>query len=310
MVYFTIQAPDTTPPLIWISSPENETYATTDIALTFTVGEAASWIGYSLDGQANVTVAGDTTLFGLSDGAHTITMFANDTAGNMGSSTTVYFTIDTVLPSIAVLSPQNTTYTTGSVSLSFTIDETASWMSYSLDGQANVTIAGNTTLAGLSDGTHSLVVYAGDMAGNEGSSETVHFTIQTPTVDTTPPNISVLSPETKTYATADVSLTFTVDESVAWMAYSLDGQANVTVSGNTTLTGLPDGSHSLMVYARDAAGNTGASGTISFTIDTPEEPPPAEPFPIWIIAVIVIVGGAVTAFLVFSRRSKKEQPRV
>ena len=125
-----------------------------------------------------------------------------------------------------------------------------------------------------------------------------------PPPDTTPPNISILSDETKTYATADVSLTFTVDESVSWMGYSLDGQANVTISGNTTLYGLPDGSHSLIVYARDAAGNTGASGTISFTIETSAEPPPAEPFPIWIVAVVIVIAALGTAVYLLKIRKK------
>jgi hypothetical protein len=49
-------------------------------------------------------------------------------------------------------------------------------MSYCLDG-ANVTVAGNTTIAELSYGAHNLTVYAVDVAGNVGASETVYFTI-------------------------------------------------------------------------------------------------------------------------------------
>jgi hypothetical protein len=125
---------------------------------------------------------------------------------------------------------------------------------YSLDGQANVTIIANTTLAELSEGSHTIVVYANDSSGNSWSSETVYFTI-----DTLPPSISILSPENKTYATADVLLSVAVNEATSRMEYSLDGNANVTILGNTTLTGLSDGSHVLTVYATDAAGNTGTS---------------------------------------------------
>jgi hypothetical protein len=39
----------------------------------------------------------------------------------------------------------------------------------------NVTIAGNTTLTGLSSSVHNLTVYAWDEAGNIGSSETITF---------------------------------------------------------------------------------------------------------------------------------------
>jgi hypothetical protein len=41
-----------------------------------------------------------------------------------------------------------------------------------------VTIAGNTTLTGLSYGSHKLTVYATDTAGNTGASETVYFRIE------------------------------------------------------------------------------------------------------------------------------------
>jgi parallel beta-helix repeat protein len=253
---------DVVPPLISIISPENKTYAVNNVPLTFTVTETTAWMGYSLDEQTNNTITGDTILKGLSEGIHTITVYANDTAGNMGSSNTVYFAIDTVVPKIEIVSPENKTYTTDSVSLSFTVDEETSWMGYSLDGQANVTVSGNTTILDLSDGMYSLVVYASDMVGNTGSSSTVYFT-----VDTTLPIITIQSPENRTYDTTVVPLSFTVDELVSWMAYSLDGQANETITGNVLLI-LSDGLHYVVVYANDTAGNMGASNTVYFTVDT------------------------------------------
>jgi len=84
--------------------------------------------------------------------------------------------------------------------------------------------------------------------------------------DTTSPTISIVSPENKTYTANIVSLIFTVDELTDWMGYSLDGQDNVTVIGNTTLTGLLDGSHYVVVYANDTAGNMGASSTVYLTV--------------------------------------------
>jgi len=84
---------DTTPPEIVILSPQNVTYATNFVSLSFTVDEATSWIGYNLDNQANVTITGNTTLTDLAEGLHTIIVYGNDTSGNMGISDTVYFTI-------------------------------------------------------------------------------------------------------------------------------------------------------------------------------------------------------------------------
>ena len=114
---------------------------------------------------------------------------------------------------------------------------------------------------------------------------------------TLPPTISIVSPENKTYTVNNVSLNFTVSESTSWIGYSLDGQANITITGNTTLSGLPDGSHSLTVYAKDTAGNTGTSETIYFSI---------EPFPItWIAAAIAVIAIGGAALLVYFRKIRK-----
>lgn len=86
--------PDIEPPIVFVLSPENKTYAVNDVLLNFTVSESTSWIGYSLDGQANVTIFGNMTLFDLSEGSHSLEIYANDTAENTGSSGIVHFTVD------------------------------------------------------------------------------------------------------------------------------------------------------------------------------------------------------------------------
>jgi hypothetical protein len=81
-------------------SPENKAYSTVDIPLEFVVGKPVSWIGYSLDDAANLTISSNTTLLGLSEGIHSIIVYANDTAGKMEASSTTFFTVDTETPSI------------------------------------------------------------------------------------------------------------------------------------------------------------------------------------------------------------------
>jgi nitrous oxidase accessory protein NosD len=166
-------------------------------------------------------------------------------------------------PIISVISPETRNYASSNVSLTLTVDKPTSWMGYSLDGQAYVTVLGNTTLTLLSEGMHSLTAYAEDMAGNEGSS-TVIFT-----VDTIPPLILILSPADKTYDTSNIPLNFTVSESVSQITYSLDGEENVTITGNMTLSKLANGDHNLTVYAKDKAGSVGASETTYFSVDAP-----------------------------------------
>jgi len=89
--------PHTPPPEIVILSPENKTYTVVDVPLTLTTNEATSWIGYSLDNTANETILGNTILL-LSEGKHSIVVYANDTSGNMGVSNKVYFTLDITAP--------------------------------------------------------------------------------------------------------------------------------------------------------------------------------------------------------------------
>ena len=167
----------TVPPTLYILSPENKTYPSNNIQLTFTVSRPTMWIGYSLDEQANVTVSGDTTLSELTEGVHSIKVFVNDTFGNLASSDMVYFSVDTTPPKILVLSPESKTYGETDIKLILRVDEPTSWMGCSLNGQDNVTITGNVTLAVLPEGSHSLIVYATDLVGNTGVSDTVHFVI-------------------------------------------------------------------------------------------------------------------------------------
>ena len=81
------------PLLITISSPENKTYETSDISLMFSVNEPVSWIGYSLDDQDEVTITGNSTLSGLSNGVHNLVVFAEDLTEQLRVSKTIQFTL-------------------------------------------------------------------------------------------------------------------------------------------------------------------------------------------------------------------------
>jgi hypothetical protein len=137
MNVYVYQAPDTAPPIISILSPENKTYPVNDVSLTFTVDEPTDWMGYSLDGQTNVTITGNTTLIDLLDEVHYVAVYANDTAGNMRASSTVYFTVDTTPPNITDVSqtpPENNVLTEDEVKVNATvIDELSGVKRVTLD---------------------------------------------------------------------------------------------------------------------------------------------------------------------------------
>jgi hypothetical protein len=83
------------------------------------------------------------------------------------------------------------------------------------------------------------------------------------------PSVHIINPENATYVYANVTLEFTVSKQVLWMGYSLDGQDNVTVTGNTTIAGLRSGLHNVTVHAKDAFENEGASEAITFNVEEP-----------------------------------------
>ena len=87
---------------------------------------------------------------------------------------------DDVPPAITISSPENKTYNMTEIPLSFNVNESGSWMRYTLDGDTPAELDGNTTITGLISGSHSLTVYATDAAGNTGTSETVYFTVALP----------------------------------------------------------------------------------------------------------------------------------
>lgn len=109
-MFFSLQ---TTPPKISIRSPKNQMYNESIVALDFSVDvvsavKAVNWTGYSVDGQDNVTVTGNTTLTELSNGLHRVTVYANDTYGNMGASEAVTFTITQPFPTLLVATVSGT----------------------------------------------------------------------------------------------------------------------------------------------------------------------------------------------------------
>ena len=118
---------------------------------------------------------------------------------------------------------------------------------------------------------------------------------------TVPPKIAVISPENGNHTSGNVSLAFTVNKPAMWTGYSLDGQDNVTVAGNVTLSGLSSGLHNVTVYAKDQFENTGATDTVTFSIA--EEP---APFPTAFVTTASVASVSVIAvgLLIYSRNTK------
>ena len=123
-------------------------------------------------------------------------------------------------------------------------------------------------------------------------------------MEITPPKISVLSPLNQTYNESSVPLILNADKAVNWTSYNLDGQQNVTFSGNTNLTDISNGVHNITVYAQDTFGNIGSSQTTSFTIAKPE--PESLPIVPVIAVSVAVLSLVVAGLLVYHKKHKHD----
>ena len=184
---FTVQ--DIEAPVITIRAPDNTTYSQNSTTAEIIANEDLSWAGYCLDAcSSNVTMTDvsstlwTTTVSSMSNGVHFITFYGNDSSGNMGSSSTIYFSVDTTLgdtapPTITIWSPTDGTYyTSASILVNITLSEAGSSAVYSLNGAANVSMGStsatnwNYTLTNLADETqHNITFYATDTSSNNNT---------------------------------------------------------------------------------------------------------------------------------------------
>jgi len=121
---------DEVAPVVTIVYPAAANYSVAIGELNYTGEEANPDMGwFSNDSGMNnysVQIAG-LNFSGLSsaEGANTWTVYCNDTAGNI-NSTTRYFTIDTTPPGITVIQPFNATYSNNTIEFNITANEALS----------------------------------------------------------------------------------------------------------------------------------------------------------------------------------------
>lgn len=228
---------------VTLFSPLNRTYNSRYLSLNFSfiVGLGIKYsLNYDIDGkyggsmpyvienpeELHVTyfATGLVKLPELSEGSHSLTvnLLASPSSNHIKPSyaDTVYFSIDLTPPNISIdltppniliLSPENRTYiaanvTTANIPLNFTLSEQTSKVSYSLDRHNNATIAGNMTLSDLSIGSHNFTIYARDVAGNTGASETIYFTIEEETELPEPFSTTLVVASVITVAIVDIGI--------------------------------------------------------------------------------------------------------
>jgi len=185
--------------------------------------------------------------------------------------------IDNTPPTVEITSPANGDwFGSGAVTVNLTFhpqDNLADALNYSIfineediaNGTATNCSEENVSLGMLSEGSYVLKVNVTDHVGLTGSDAiTIH-------VDLTPPRITIQSPEEgKNYSSVSVRLNFTAEDLRSGVnetayKYNLDGTGNITIAGNTTVSGLTPYDHSINVYAWDKVDEFGYC-EVQFTV--------------------------------------------
>jgi len=199
------------------------------------------------------------TASGLAEGPSIVTVVTKDEAGNTGSAK-LDLTVDTIAPSVVITSPQPRPINIKTPPISYTASDGTILLK--LDG-AMVNKTSGDLLETLSDGSHTLVVEATDLAGNVGRAS-VTFTVDTAAPDAT----IAVKPEASSDRNSG-SISFRSSDDSAIFDCKLDTASFTTCTSPYAYGNLPDGSHNFSVRAKDRAGNvTATPAAFSWTIDT------------------------------------------
>lgn len=286
---------DSTGPVITIANPSNISYTQTSVTADIMTSETTSSAWYNLDSNitANVSLSNISSvqwtavISGLSVGSHHIVFYANDSFGNIGSSSTTYFTIasapDTSVPAITIVSPLNASYNNAtSVLINITADESLNWAGYKIDSGILTNLSSssltnwNTTLSLADESSFNLTVYANDTSNNQNNKSIVFYT------DSLAPRYSSVSASPNpSNQSQDVNCSINWTDgfnitSVKISENSLGSQENHTISFSG-ISGLASylilgsklankGTYSCIFYATDSAGNSNST-TQSFIVN-------------------------------------------
>ena len=169
--YFAV---DLTPPAITIFEPANATTNDSTPHVNATQSDLypdSMW--YSIDEGGNVygswTTEINVNATALSESMHYLTIYANDTAGNVNSATR-WFEVDALAPVITIDYPLYEVHGED-MWINISLDQRVSWCGYSLDAAANVTMSNDTLthyykfVFGLSKGEYTVTYWCNNTFG-------------------------------------------------------------------------------------------------------------------------------------------------
>ena len=204
------------------------------------------------------------------EGVNTVSVYAEDAAGNRSETTTVNWTLDTTPPVLSLDgTPANGALTkeNGVSLVARATDATDVTFHWTFNGK-EVEGEGATLTATAQEGANTASVYATDAAGNRSETMT-----RTWTLDTTPPTKPTLTGEPKSLTNEKAfSMAATSDENALtyhWTLKTAAGTIMRTATGEAFDGAVEDdGAYTVSVSAEDAAGNESDPVSWTWTVDT------------------------------------------
>lgn len=277
---------DSIAPSLNIEEPQSKTYGkNASLSLNFSASDTnlqSCW--YNLNNNQNISLPNcqNTTFNVTIDGNYNLSLFANDSLGNIAKQNTS-FSVITTAPAINLIYPKNSIFLNYAQNIQFNysvisgigVSECELWGDFNGLWQLNqtnntISLENNFFILNLQEGNFNWGIICNDTQ-NRASSVNSTFSI-----DITLPQISLTEPSGTKTSRSNIPLTFSASDTnlqICWYNVFegiLPVWPNTTVScslGTGTFNLSSDASLVLNLYANDSAGNTNFS-SIVFTIDT------------------------------------------
>jgi len=270
-------------PVITTFSPTNTTFTTSTIFFNASANQAIENWTVNYNGT-NITDFSINTTLTVEDGFHQAFFYANNSAGDLGVNSDIFFTVDSTNPLISYVSPtenNNTIFSRDWIFVNVTVTETnedtITFVLFNSTSQLNSTSFTDSTrtinFTNLPDETYTYNVTVNDTAGNSNTTETRFITL-----DTTNPAISYETPTTpsgnttQTFIEVNVTASDTNLDSIIIYIYNSSSlvQSNISTSSPlfVNLTGLPDETYTVNATANDTTNNLNSTSDRTITIDT------------------------------------------
>ncbi|TFG07625.1 BspA family leucine-rich repeat surface protein, partial [Candidatus Thorarchaeota archaeon] len=251
---------DTTGPTLAISNPSNTTYSEEAQLLEITAldGSGVDKIWYSWERKNSTYDTPETIVF--PEGATTIHAYANDSLGNVGT-TSVTFNVDKTGPTLAIISPVAGIHSDATQLVEIAASDSAGIDLIWYNWQGSNTTYSSARNITFSEGYNTLQVWAEDLVGNIRSAS-VSFT-----VDTSGPTVEIASPKNEIYPRATQLLEIVASDAcgIDEIWFDWDG-TNVTYETAQYIT-FSEGFNTIHAYVRDKAGFVDST-SVTFAIDT------------------------------------------